>query len=112
MAEGPGPRPALGDPGGNELGVGPVTKGSRAIVNDPPERSVDDGSMMAALRVTLAKQLESLPRRQRDVVELRYLADLTEVQVAALLGVSQGSVKRHAQRGLSALRALQIEGVA
>jgi RNA polymerase sigma factor (sigma-70 family) len=80
-------------------------------VNDPPERRVDDDSTLATVRVTLAKQLAALPRRQRDVVALRYLADLTEAQVAALLGVSQGSVKRHAQRGLSALRALQIEGV-
>lgn len=85
--------------------------GSRTTVHEPPDQSVDDGSTLATVRVTLARQLASLPRRQRDVVALRYLADLTEAQVAELLGVSQGSVKRHAQRGLSALRALQIEGV-
>lgn len=85
--------------------------GVRSIVHDPPDHPVDDASTAAAVRITLARQVASLPRRQRDVVVLRYLGDLTEVQVASMLGVSQGSVKRHARRGLSALRALQIEGV-
>ena len=75
------------------------------------EHAVDDATSSAVLRVTLARQLASLPRRQRDVVALRYLADLSEADVAQVLGVSTGSVKRHAHRGLAALRALQIEGV-
>lgn len=45
-----------------------------------------------------------LPRRQREVVALRYAADLSEQEVAATLGISIGSVKTHASRGLAALR--------
>jgi RNA polymerase sigma factor (sigma-70 family) len=49
--------------------------------------------------------LRELQRRQREVIVLRYYADLTEAQVADLLGLSVGSVKAYASRGLEALRA-------
>ncbi len=67
-------------------------------------------------RLVLAAALRGLPRRQRDVVVLRYLADLSERDVADLLGCAQGTVKSHAHRGLRALRgelgdnALQMAG--
>ena len=57
-----------------------------------------------AVRVELVAALRALPRRQREVVALRYLADLPEAAVAAALGCSTGSVKQHAHRGLAALR--------
>ncbi|HEV2891802.1 MAG TPA: sigma-70 family RNA polymerase sigma factor [Frankiaceae bacterium] len=53
----------------------------------------------------LRRALRALPRRQREVVVLRYLADLTEADVAAVLGISQGAVKSAASRGAAALRA-------
>jgi RNA polymerase sigma factor (sigma-70 family) len=46
-----------------------------------------------------------LPRRQREVLVLRYYLDLSEAQIAHALGISPGSVKAHAHRGLAALRA-------
>ena len=49
--------------------------------------------------------LRRLSRRQREVVAMRYLADLPEAEVAAALGCSVGTVKQHASRGLAALRA-------
>jgi RNA polymerase sigma-70 factor (sigma-E family) len=58
----------------------------------------------AAERIDLVRALRSLPRRQRDVVLLRYLLDQSEEHVAEALGVSVGSVKTHASRGLAALR--------
>lgn len=56
-------------------------------------------------RIELVQLLRELPRRQREVVVLRYLADLPEADVARELGVTVGSVKKHASRGLAALRA-------
>jgi RNA polymerase sigma-70 factor (sigma-E family) len=56
-------------------------------------------------RVDLHRALDGLPRRQRQVVVLRYVADLSEADVATALGCSVGTVKTHASRGLSALRA-------
>lgn len=58
----------------------------------------------SAIRVALLQAMQKLSRRQRDVVVLRYLAGLSEPEVAASLGISLGSVKTHARRGLAALR--------
>jgi RNA polymerase sigma-70 factor (sigma-E family) len=57
------------------------------------------------LRVDLHRALDSLSRRQREVIVLRFLADLPEADVAKVLGCSVGSVKQHASRGLATLRA-------
>ena len=45
----------------------------------------------------------SLPWRQRQVLVLRYYLDQSEADIASTLGVSPGSVKKHASRGLAAL---------
>jgi RNA polymerase sigma-70 factor (sigma-E family) len=55
-------------------------------------------------RVDLQRALHKLSRRQRDVLVLRFLADLPEADVARALGCSAGSVKQHSSRGLAALR--------
>jgi RNA polymerase sigma-70 factor (sigma-E family) len=55
-------------------------------------------------RLDLYAALERLPRRQRETVVLRYLGDLSEAQTADLIGISVGSVKTHASRGLAALK--------
>lgn len=62
-----------------------------------PEEIVD-------MRLALGAALRSLPRRQRQAIALRYLADLPYAEVATLLHISQGSVKLHVHRGLKALR--------
>jgi RNA polymerase sigma-70 factor (sigma-E family) len=63
-----------------------------------------DTAGAAAERADLAAALGRLPRRQRDAVALRYLADLPEADVAAAMGCSVGTVKQHTHRGLAALR--------
>jgi len=57
-----------------------------------------------AQRIDLHRALRKLSRRQREVVVLRYLADLSEADVARALDCSPGTVKQHASRGLAALR--------
>jgi RNA polymerase sigma-70 factor (sigma-E family) len=71
----------------------PMLAGPLGIVD---ERLGERGDLVAALR--------RLPRRQREVVVLRYLADFSEADVALALGCSVGAVKSHAARGLAALR--------
>ena len=44
-----------------------------------------------------------LPMRQRQVLVLRYYLDQSEAEIAETLGVSRGSVKKHASRGIAAL---------
>lgn len=45
-----------------------------------------------------------LPRRQREVIALRYFSDLSESDVAEAMGVSVGSVKSHHRRALDNLQ--------
>lgn len=58
----------------------------------------------ATQHVALVAALRSLPRRQREAIALRYLADLSEADVSTAMGVSAGSVKTHLHRGLAHLR--------
>ena len=57
--------------------------------------------------LVLLAALQSLPRRQRAIVVLRYLQDLSEADTASALGISVGAVKSGAARGLARLRAEQ-----
>jgi len=61
---------------------------------------------MSALetRAELLQALGQLHERQRAVLVLRYFNDLTEAQVADVLGCSPGTVKSSASRGLARLR--------
>lgn len=71
-----------------------------------------DAARGIAERVDLHAALRALPRRQREVVVLRFVADLTEADVARALGVSLGTVKQHGSRGLAALRLALAPNVA
>ena len=55
-------------------------------------------------RSALISALRTLPARQREVLVLRYYGDLSEPQIAATMGISQGAVKSHTARAMSALR--------
>lgn len=57
----------------------------------------------------LWRAIRALPRRQRQVLVLRYYLDHSETEIAETLNVSRGSVKRHASRGLAALaRSMEV----
>ena len=55
-------------------------------------------------RDALWRALQELPRGMRAVLVLRYYEDLTEADIAAVLGCSTGTVKAQASRGLARLR--------
>jgi RNA polymerase sigma-70 factor (sigma-E family) len=63
-----------------------------------------DAAEALLARDELLRALRTLSPRQRVVVVLRYVEDLSEVDTAALLDCSVGSVKAHASRGLARLR--------
>ena len=60
-------------------------------------------------RIALLEDLGRLSPRQRAVIVLRYLDDLTEADTAAVLGISVGAVKSYARDALARLR-LQPSG--
>ena len=57
-----------------------------------------------ATRVTLVAAVSLLPRRQREAIGLRYLADMSEADTADALGLSPGTVKSHLHRATNTLR--------
>ena len=52
----------------------------------------------------VVEALRTLPRRQREVLVLRYWSELSEAEIAAALGIARGTVKSSASRGLAALQ--------
>lgn len=80
----------------------------RRRYQQPPGGNADAaeiGGIAAAQRAELMAMLSALPQRQREVLVLRYYLDLSESEIASTLGISEGSVKTHAHRGLTALAA-------
>lgn len=60
---------------------------------------------------TMHRILLELPQRQRAAIVLRFYEDLTDVQTAAVLGCSPGTVRSLVSRGMQTLRE-EMEGVA
>jgi RNA polymerase sigma-70 factor (sigma-E family) len=68
------------------------------------DRATGDAYAAYDTRDELARAVLALPPRMRAVVVLRYFDDLSEAATAEALGMSLGSVKSQASRGLDRLR--------
>ncbi|CAM5381626.1 MULTISPECIES: SigE family RNA polymerase sigma factor [Streptomyces] len=78
---------------------------SESLTDAPPERAGrDEGYAGVDERGALLGALAQLPPKQRAVVVMRYWEDLSETEVAELLGCSVGTVKSQASKGLAKLR--------
>ncbi|MBG0814186.1 SigE family RNA polymerase sigma factor [Planomonospora sp. ID82291] len=71
------------------------------LVPQVPEAAYTDG---AGDDTGLWNELKGLPPKQRAVLVLRYYEDLPDQEIAALLGVSRGTVRSQAARALDKLR--------
>jgi len=69
-----------------------------------PEPTGPDPYVEVDRRNAVASALARLPEKQRAVIVLRFHEDLTEAQVAELLGVSVGTVKSQTAKALTKLR--------
>jgi len=76
----------------------------KAPAPSPDAASAEHGMLRALERAEVMTALRALPTRQREVLVLRYYADLSEAQIAETMGISSGAVKSHASRGIAALR--------
>ena len=65
--------------------------------------SAEQEAIASEDRRRLLAALARLPRRRREVLVLRYYAGLSGAEIAATLGISTGTVKSNAARGLAAL---------
>lgn len=71
-----------------------------APTSAPPDSVHED----AADRTDLLAAVGRLPPRQREVVVLRYLLDLTTAQTATHLGISPGTVASQLHKAMATLR--------
>ena len=72
-----------------------------------PERS--GAATPSEEHMDVARALEALPRRQREVAVLRYLLEMSTAEVAAALGIAEGTVKSSLARARAHLaEALQL----
>jgi RNA polymerase sigma-70 factor (sigma-E family) len=71
---------------------------SDAVCGDQLQRLLDRDAMTGLVR--------SLPRRQREVIALRFFLDLSVSETARALRMSDGAVKAYTSRALARLRQL------
>ncbi|GAA2617893.1 SigE family RNA polymerase sigma factor [Paractinoplanes durhamensis] len=74
-----------------------------------PDRSTDDGTHAVDERIRIQQALHRLPPKQRAVLVLRFLEELSVQETAAALRFPEGTVKAYTSRGLEALRELLDE---
>ncbi len=92
----------------------------RAVSFDAPRGTEEDTPIPATLadsigidehgfdraedRATLARLLDELSERERDVLRMRFVEDMTQAEIGAVIGVSQMQVSRIIRRALERLR--------
>lgn len=68
-----------------------------------PPLSAEESVLLSEDRQQVLAALAALTRRRREVLVLRYYVGLSEAEIAATLGISPGTVKSTAARGLASL---------
>jgi RNA polymerase sigma-70 factor (ECF subfamily) len=71
-----------------------------ARAGEPPDAAV----LVRERHAALAQALAALPERDRTVLALRYLLELSEEETAAALGCRRGTVKSRVSRALQRMR--------
>ena len=66
----------------------------------------DERFELVELDATIAAVLEHIPLRERVILRMRFVDDLTQTEIAGLVGISQMQVSRLLRRSLDQLRAL------
>lgn len=75
-----------------------------------PPLTAEEAVLLSEDRRLVLAALADLPRRRREVLVLRFYLELSEAEIAAMLGISPGTVKSTAARGLAALARVLREG--
>ncbi|MER5424040.1 SigE family RNA polymerase sigma factor [Streptosporangium roseum] len=85
--------------------------GRERVVQALPEQAVADRTGEVETRLTLQQALRTLPVRKRAVLVLRYYEDLSESEVAKIMGCSVGTVRSQTHQAVVRLRELVGEPI-
>jgi RNA polymerase sigma-70 factor (sigma-E family) len=75
----------------------------RGVPYEPPVWSAESAVLARQDQRAVLAAVAALPRRAREVLALRYYLDLPDTEIAAVLGISRGTVSSTASRALAAL---------
>lgn len=81
-----------------------------AVANPPDQVIAEDQARRVDDRDVVCRALLTLPPRQRAVIVLRYYEELSELEIADLMGISPGTVKSQAARALRHLAVVLTAG--
>lgn len=88
--------------------LGRSTRRPVATADDIPEQPVEFEGAVVSRRLVI-EMLSRLPRSQKEVLALRFLAGMSLAEVSAVVGKSEGAVEQLQLRGLGRLRKEIVE---
>ena len=74
------------------------------LVSEETAEPADHTTILSAEHELVRQAMAGLPDRQREVLTLRYIAELPDAEIAAATGLSAVGVRSASSRGLAALR--------
>ncbi|MFG2379197.1 SigE family RNA polymerase sigma factor [Streptomyces sp. NPDC048504] len=85
--------------------------GKETVTDKLPDSSAQTADLADTVvqRQDIMAALRRLPRRQRAVIVLRYFEDRPDQEIAAILGIAQGTVRSQTHKALASLRAAFAE---
>jgi RNA polymerase sigma-B factor len=86
-----------------------LTAPGESVPEHPMLGVVDDGYEQVEQRALLNDVIAQLPEAEREILLLRFVANKTQTEIAATVGVSQMQVSRLVARGLKRLRERLLE---
>jgi len=73
------------------------------VAPEPPVWSAESAAIATEERRAVLAAVADLPRRAREILALRYYLDLSDNEIAGILGVSRSTVSSTASRALATL---------
>jgi RNA polymerase sigma factor (sigma-70 family) len=74
------------------------------VIAEETDEAADHAVLLGAEHDLVRKAMADLPDRQREVLVLRFVAELTDREIAEATGLSPTGVRSASSRGLAALR--------